>query len=285
MKTSLSHLPEYKQEELKRITDLIVELMKPDFVILFGSYARGNWVEDQYSEDGITYEYKSDYDILVVTETKLKDELADRWRQTEKKAREMPTSVPVNLIHHSHGYLKSELMQGSYFFTDVIREGIEMYTNGRSFSYEVPTEIDPEKVKARAKEEYDLWYESANEFLGYFNVGFEKGQLKSSAFLLHQAVERYYTAVLLVFTGYKAKTHDIEELGSQVVAINEEFHKVFPKDTPEKVERFKLLKKAYIDARYKKNYTITKEDLDYLAERVNVLKGAVERLCGGKLCQ
>ena len=283
MKTSLSHLPEHKQDELKRITDLIVKLMSPDFVILFGSYARGNWVEDQYSEDGIIYTYKSDYDILVVTETKLKDDLADRWRETEKKTREISTSVPVNLIHHSHGYLKSELMQGSYFFTDVIREGIEMYTNGRSFSYEVPTEIDPEKVKARAKEEYDLWFTSAENVLKKYKFSFHEGLLKEAAFDLHQATERLYTAILLVFTGYRAKIHDIEELGSQASAISEEFHKVFPKDTPEKVERFKLLKKAYIDARYKKNYTISKEDLEYLSERVIVLKGVVERVCGGRL--
>jgi len=32
-------------------------------IILFGSYARGEWVED-YQEN---YEYISDYDILVIT--------------------------------------------------------------------------------------------------------------------------------------------------------------------------------------------------------------------------
>jgi len=35
-------------------------------VILFGSYATGKWVEDRYIEKGITYEYRSDYDLLVV---------------------------------------------------------------------------------------------------------------------------------------------------------------------------------------------------------------------------
>lgn len=51
---------------------------------------------------------------------------------------------------------------------------------------------------------------------------------------------------------YKAKIHDIEELGSQAEAINEEFKKIFPRDSSEKDERFKLLKKAYIDARYRR---------------------------------
>ena len=283
MKTSLDHLPLHKQEELKALCDLIVELMQPDFVILFGSYARGNWVEDRYKEEGITYEYKSDYDILVVTETKLKDGLEHKWRATEKKAAAMPKSAPVNLIHHSHGYLKSELMSGSYFFSDVIREGIELYSNGRNFSYEVPTEIDPEKVRARAKEEFDLWFTSANKFYKGFKVFLNDGDNKEAAFMLHQATERYYTALLLVFTGYKAKIHDIEELGSQAFAIEEAFKTVFPLDTPENIERFKLLKKAYIDARYKKNYTITKEDLEYLSERVEILKQLVERICEVRL--
>jgi HEPN domain-containing protein len=34
-----------------------------------------------------------------------------------------------------------------------------------------------------------------------------------AAFLWHQATERYFHAVLLVFTGYKPKTHDIKTLG------------------------------------------------------------------------
>ena len=34
-------------------------------VILFGSYARRQYVEDTYVENGILYEHKSDYDSLV----------------------------------------------------------------------------------------------------------------------------------------------------------------------------------------------------------------------------
>ncbi len=285
MKTNLDHLQELKREELRLITDLIIEKMHPDFVILFGSYARGNWVEDRYSEDGITYEYKSDYDILVVTETKLDNALSVKWRELEKLIAQLHTTAPANLIHHNWGYLKSELAHGSYFFSDIVKEGIILYDNHRNLNFPLvlPDSIDPEKVKTRAKEEYDLWFESANRFLEHFQFGLDKGYLNESAFQLHQATERYYTALLLVFTGYKAKIHDIEELGSQAETINEEFKKVFPREIPEKDERFKLLKKAYIDARYKKNYSINKEDLEYLSERVNVLKDLVERVCVGRL--
>ncbi|MCR6640775.1 MAG: HEPN domain-containing protein [Sporocytophaga sp.] len=281
MKTSLEHLPEHKREELKLITDQILEQMQPDYVLLFGSYARGNWVEDEYMEDGILYGYKSDYDILVVTETKLDNVLSNKWRELEKYVSKLYTTAPVNLIHHSWGYLKRELAHGSYFFIDVVKEGIILYDNGRNIDspIAVPEFIDPEKVKARAKEEYDLWFESANDFLETYRFNFEKEKYKIAAFLLHQATERYYTALLLVFTGYKAKIHDIKELGSQVEAVDDEFKEIFRRDTPEKNSQFILLKKAYIDARYKKSYSISKEDLEYLCKRVEVLRDLVKAKC------
>ncbi|MCE7062287.1 nucleotidyltransferase domain-containing protein [Dyadobacter sp. CY343] len=63
MKTSLSHLPEDKQEDLETLTKIILEKVPAEMVILFGSHARGDWVED-YQENT---EYVSDYDILVIT--------------------------------------------------------------------------------------------------------------------------------------------------------------------------------------------------------------------------
>lgn len=63
---SLNRLPQSKQEELNLLTELLSAFKETEMVILFGSYARGDWTEDQYIEKGITYEYRSDYDILVV---------------------------------------------------------------------------------------------------------------------------------------------------------------------------------------------------------------------------
>ena len=68
MKTSLSHLPQIKQEQILQIVDVIKEVAAPEKIILFGSYAKGNFVEHRYTgRDRIVYEYISDYDFLVVT--------------------------------------------------------------------------------------------------------------------------------------------------------------------------------------------------------------------------
>jgi uncharacterized protein len=77
-----------------------------------------------------------------------------------------------------------------------------------------------------------------------------------TAFQLHQATVRYYHTILLAFTGYKPKTHDIEELGLQAKNLDAEFAKVFLNNTKEEKHLFDLLQKAYIDARYKPEYSI-----------------------------
>jgi len=101
--------------------------------------------------------------------------------------------------------------------------------------------------------------------------------------MLHEAVERFYSTTLLVFTGYKGKRHNIEKLGRQASGHDAAFLKVFPRATKEQDEMFKLLKKAYIDARYKKDYKITKKQLEYLAKRVKLLQRLTKKICTAKI--
>ena len=59
---------------------------------------------------------------------------------------------------------------------------------------------------------------------------------------------------------------------------------VFPKETKEEICLFELLKKAYIDARYKMDeYTITPNELEYLAGKVAQLKQLTQELCLAKI--
>ncbi len=45
MKTDVSSLPPNKQAELSKITAVTKSIADIEMVILFGSYARGDWVE------------------------------------------------------------------------------------------------------------------------------------------------------------------------------------------------------------------------------------------------
>ena len=283
MNETLQLLPLTKQEELQHLTKLLGSSKDVELVILFGSYARGKYVEDSYIENGILYEYKSDYDLLVVTRNddlrlnfQLETQVNERLRDTGL------VKTPISLIFHSAKHLNQALQQGNYFFQDIKKEGIVLHDTG-GVQLQAPKKLTAAEARQKAQEYFDQWFTSANGFLDLFNYCLNKPDFHLAAFNLHQATERYYTTILLVYTEYRPKEHDLERLTLRVKNCDPRFA-VFPQATEEEKRRFELLRRAYVDARYKmEEYRISKEELDYLAEKVERLKEVTERLCKEKI--
>jgi uncharacterized protein len=280
MKKSLTHLPKHKQAGLKLITRIIrKQFPSAHMIILFGSYARGEWVEDIYTEGHITYEYISDFDILVLTRLKkTAQNQANQSRVDNTILQRKAIKTPVSVIYHSLGQVNPLLKEGHYFFSDIKKEGIILFDTGK-LKLARRHKISPAKRKQIAQEDFNMWFTSAKDFFKHYEYALNDRKYKLAAFQLHQATERFYGAVMLVFTGYKPKRHNIETLGRRVSGCDAAFLKVFPRATKEQDENFKLLKKAYIDARYKKDYKITRKQLEYLAKRVKLLQRLTNKIC------
>jgi uncharacterized protein len=286
MRRSISHLPERKKQELGCIADIIVEMVPAtQTIILFGSHARGDWVEDQYEKDGRIYEYMSDYDIMVVTDTRQAADSTALWSKVEKKIRDPKISKTwTTLITHDIDYVNRRIAKAAYFFIDVKKEGICLY-NSRKHRLAPLCEPDPRERLGQAKANLEYWMTAANEFHIDFENAFRRGSYSKAAFELHQAAENLYHTLLLVFTGYKPKRHDLEKLGHLTSGFGKQLLTVFPIATEEERRRFQLLKRAYTEARYEPRYRITKEDLDYLADRVSHLREAVKHLCEQRIAK
>jgi predicted nucleotidyltransferase len=200
MKTSIEHLPEEKQAEVHEIVEAINNRFPAEMIILFGSFARGDWVDDRYTENGTIYEYKSDYDILVVVNSEvlaLRKESKKRWQY--KLRRDIGLNTPLNVIFHGIDYLNSEIESGSYFFVDVLKEGIMLYDSG-NFQLSSPKPLNPKDRKQKAQRYFDKWFNGANEFFESFQFSFGKGYFSNAAFQLHQSTERLFTCLILVYT-------------------------------------------------------------------------------------
>jgi len=291
VKTDLSHLPEGKRGDIEAVAEAIRAEpgIDPEMIILFGSYARGDWVED-YTYDGpTTYFYISDYDIFIVVETVRSATMFNKWRDLEDKLRRgLPLNSPgINLIVHDIAFLNARLREGRYFFKDIKEEGVVLYDSGR-FELAEPGEISDAQRKKMAEDDFSHWSESAEVFLqtSLETIALANptgAELKHAAFELHQATESLYAAFLLVHTNYKPRFHDIEKLGKCAAAEMNEMICVFPRVTDEEKYRFELLRRAYVDARYNKRYEITPEELDYLAGRVRELRSLTESACRKKI--
>ncbi len=296
MKKSLPKRSSYKKEQLQEIVNIIRSVVDIKMVILFGSYARGTWVEDVYTdpEDHITYEYKSDIDILAVTETQGQANSIKIWDKVDQLINNCKRSISVSIIAHDINDLNKKLEMGEYFFIDIKKEGIMLYDSGE-YKLAKTRKLSNGERKEVAKEDFDYWFESAKGFIRHFNYAMNDTDykkdafshtdlsLKIAAFQLHQATERLYVTLLLVFTQYRPKLHDLTKLSKKVRCFDPRLMTVFPRKTKKDKHLFNLLKRAYVEARYKKSYTITKEELEYLAVRVEKLMKLTEEICKKKI--
>lgn len=277
-------MPEEKRDQLEALVRITLEQFPKwvEMIILFGSYARGDWVEE-LAPDKFHYTYQSDFDILVVVSKKVLVKRHRAWEHLEDRFHRSPgVRTPVTLLYEHIDYVNAQLSEGQYFFSDIKKEGILLYNSG-NYQLVEARELTPEENKKIAQEYFEEWFESASSFFITFRSVLERGDYKQAAFLLHQAVERFYAAILLVLTQYKPKTHDIEKLARQAAGHEPKLLNVFPRGTAEEKRLFELLRKAYVDARYKKNYRITRKELEWLAERVKILQGLTEKVCKRKI--
>jgi predicted nucleotidyltransferase/HEPN domain-containing protein len=297
MRTDLDHLPPAKQRERERVVQIIFEEFgdannlatgkrkagRIHKIILYGSYARGGWVDEPHTAKG----YKSDYDLLIIVNQK---ELTDRvqyWEKTDERLmRELAITqtlkTPVNFIVHTLQEVNDGLAHGRYFFMDVAGEGIALYQADASELHK-PRPKTPAQALAMAKEYFEEWIPMALSAQKGFLFFMSQHEVKDAAFILHQAAERLYHCVLLVSTFYTPHVHNLGFLRTQAERLDFRLFNVWPRDTRAERAMFEKLKDAYVKARYSKHYTISEEELTWLGAQVEELGRVVHIVCSEKI--
>ncbi len=283
MKKKLTHLPINKQIELKHIVSVGRDLCDDvEMIILFGSYARGDYKEETDLKPGRKSGHKSDYDILVVTKEKSTAINTALWQKITKECDNSTLSAYVRIISHDIQELNIKLAKGQYFYSDVRKEGCLLY-DSESFKLARKRKLKPEEKKRIAQDYFEHWFGSANTFFRYVTPSISNGDNNYAAFNLHQATEHSYKTILLVFTNYNPNEHLLGLLGKMVAEYDTALSNIFPQQTRKEQEQFELLDYAYIGARYDPEYRICREELEYLSERVKLLLDLTEKICKLKI--
>lgn len=284
-------LPDAKRRELDYVKGVILEgfarairhRTMPRFrngkllkIILFGSYARGDWVVDPAGR------YFSDYDILIVVDHEDLTDVPEFWEKTEQRfladlteGKELRT--PVSLIVHSLDDLNEKLGDGRYFFRDIQRDGIMLFEEAGYPLADAKTLTSQEALQ-QTQDYFEEWFESAARRAELANDALAKGYRKEAAFDFHQATERFYHCIFLVRTLYSPKTHNLNRLRALTEQLEPELRSVWPTDDRLHRRAYNLLREAYIKARYSRDYQIAPEELAWLSERVDVLQKLVRSL-------
>jgi predicted nucleotidyltransferase/HEPN domain-containing protein len=292
MMVNLDHLPEGKRRELEFVVGVIrdgfatavAHRTQPRFrtgkllkIILFGSYARGDWVDDPIGR------YHSDYDLLVVVDHEDLTDVPEFWAKTEDRLLEELSAAkalrtPVSIIYHSIEEVNEKLELGRYFFMDIVREGIVLHEEP-GYPFAEPRPLSPDEALRETRDYYEEWFESAVSFLNISRYAGGEGRPKEAAFLLHQATERFYHCLILVRTLYSPRTHSLNRLRKLAEELEPRLVEVWPRDSKFERRSYELLRAAYVKARYSRHYRITAEELEWLGGRIDRLQALVRALC------
>jgi predicted nucleotidyltransferase/HEPN domain-containing protein len=294
MKTSLDHLPPVKRHELARVVEIILEEFEDALkgasaefkkrgrilkIILFGSYARGTFVDEPHTKKG----YRSDFDILIVVNNRKLAEFSTYWHKAaERLMRSNDINTPVSLIVHSLREVNTELRRGRYFFVDIRRDGLALYELDDE-PLAVPGQVSAGEAWQMASVYLADRLPHAKTFSEGANFFVSKEKLKEAAFLLHQSIEQAYSTLLLVLTNYSPPSHNIRFLRGLAEERAEELHEIWPNSQQRHQAWFNILNEAYVKARYSPHFEISGEALQWLSERTDALIAAVEKICSNHL--
>ncbi len=297
LKTSLDHLPAIKRRDLERAAEILHQEFdeaiaygttqhKKDGrilkIILFGSYARGGWVDDHRGG------YYSDYDLLVIVNREQLTDVAEYWYKAEDRLNREPTIKPqVNFIVHSLQDVNGQLAEGRYFFSDIVKDGIALY-DLKGHKLKDPKPQTPDAALTLARTYFEKGLPRAQGFLktAISSKDDPEPALQNiAAFLLHQATESAYHTLLLTLTLYVPQTHNIEFLRGLCEDRVADLIDAWPRDLRRHRRMFQLLKRAYIEARYSEHYEITREELEWLEGCVTDLQTRIATACEARLME
>jgi len=281
MKAGLEHVRPRRRKQIERITEVFAHHDEVEMVILFGSYARGDYQDKRF-------EYESDFDFLVLVGDRRKKkqlEYDDDLDELLEDIPELDNAPPLNLLLHTVGEVNDRLAHRRYFFMDVARDGLLLYDSGRCRLRVPPQRLTPEERRTQALEYFDATMQQANEHFRVHAHCTNDNIPKLAAFHLHQTAETFFNCQRLVCDGYKPKSHNLKRMLKHAVLVDPAYAGLFPRDEPMARKCFKLLCKAYVEARYNPDYKISEAQLQWLAGRMQRMGELTQTVCEAFLAE
>ncbi len=281
----LPHLPQHKIAELETITRQIIETGMACMVILYGSYARGNWKEvpgknKWFFNPEFRTGKKSDYDLLVLAKDERDSQ--DLKNRLYKMFDHAPTAVQATV--ETLGFVNMHLREGQYFFTEIKEQGIILYADDHVKLAEAEN-LTPDRLREIAERDFKHWFGTANTAFKYAKYGIRDNDYKKAAFELQQAVEHCYTVIEMVFSRNNPYEHRLSVLRMNAQRYVPEAASCFPQNTEEEKGLFSHLDAAYIGGRYidEEHYRVSKEQLEYWEKETKKLLELTKKACLAKI--
>jgi hypothetical protein len=215
MNNSFSRYPEQVNRQIAMIKQIILKVVDAEQIILFGG--RIYEADSSYCLNELDLSaFFNQFEFLVIllnSNPKQEVELLDKIEQRCEKV------TRITVIVHDAAYIKKELSNGSLFFSSILKEGVIIH-DARRVVFPPVTPTNLKEVLRVAESDYSRWGRQAHAFLLSAEYMRTVNEIRVALFLLHQATESIYTAILLIHRGYKPTTHNIHKLRRYTLSVS-----------------------------------------------------------------
>lgn len=278
MKPTLAEFTQSQQERLHQIVSIIKEASEIEIIVLISYFStirtgRSCFVPDSSSENLC-------FTFLIITHSDCIDNENAVQDVIENRCRKVAS---VTAIVHRMQYVKHLLQNSNTFIYTLCKEGLILYDAQRDSLDDLLQATAEANSDSISPHRWKKWLETSESCLLGAQFFYDKGIFKMSAFMLHQAAEHSLVGLIQAYTGYRAGTHSLDKLLRYSEICTIKLTELFPRNTPEEIEIFKRLNAAYIETRYKAEYSINDAEINLLSRRVSLLYKIVNELCQQKI--
>ncbi len=218
-----------------------------------------------------TNEYKKtyiDHLFVLVLIPQLYDSSLIAWQERiEQKCNDLGFTTAIVLETETFKYW---LSVGHLFAQNVVQSISPIY-NVAHFSISLSIHSDTIVSEKISETTYKDGLNKTQEFYAGAELFLIRKQHKLCLFMLHQATEQALSTLVKIGMGYYCCSHNIERLLRYASWVSYAVVEIFPNKSEEDKKRFKLMQRAYIDSRYKADFSVDYRDLIILIEKVNDL--------------
>jgi len=172
---------------------------------------------------------------------------------------------------HRSDAVRGALEQGHLFYSLSCRPDKMVYDNCSEEYTRAPLHLY-QQIADRARKAFGTSYGRAQSFYACACQIKNGEDATIVPFLLHQAAELTYRAVLLSLMEKETHTHSIKALIRHSRRCAPQLTTIFPRDTPEEKRLVHLLEESYLKARYDETHDIDNDTTELLFSRVRRLQ-------------
>lgn len=183
--------------------------------------------------------------------------------------------VPVTAFVVEEAQFASWRIGGHPFACAVAQKGLLLHGEREEAPFPATGSIQEEHEGER-RPTVQASFARAGSFMAGAGHCTQRKEYALALFLLHQSTEQALRALLLLRTGLRVNTHNLDKLLRYNTMFSHRLPELLKRETPQEAERFALLQSAYIASRYRDDFKVSGSDAAALQKSVEALLQLLE---------